>query len=161
MSAWGKILGVVGGIGTTRAGYQQTLGQSQKFKYDSLVAQRNAQLVEQDITLTKQAGKAERADISKEAEQMAGEGRVGYAAGNVQVDTGTPLEYDIAVAEEAARGKTRSKEDEAIRVQRLQNERKGLLEESRYLRKAARKTRRSGQVGAVGGLLQSIGSAMG
>lgn len=157
---FGKILGAVGGIAQTRAGYMDTLGRAGKMKFDASLAERNAEMARQDQVLAKEAGEVERANITKEENVARGEGKTAYAAGNVQVDTGTPLEFDIAVAEQSAAERERSKDDQAVKISRLKTEEQGLLAESRLLRRAARKTRKSGQLGAVGGVFQAVGGAM-
>jgi hypothetical protein len=161
MAVWGKILGIVGGAMQTKAGYDAGMGQASKFEFDAEMAARNAELARQDQLLAKEQGAVERSNISKMEQVTRAEGRTGYAAGNVQVDTGTPLEFDIAVAEQAAAERERSKDDEAVKVSRLETERTGLLAESRLLRKAAKRTRRGARLQGIGGILQTVGGAMG
>lgn len=159
-SAWGAIIGAVGGLAKSRASYMDTLGRASKMKFDASVAERNAELARQDMVLAKEAGEVERANIAKEENVARGEGKTSYAAGNVQVDTGTPMEFDIAVAEQAATEREASKDDQAVKIARLKTEEQGLLAEAQLLRKGARRTRKGGQIGAVGGFLQSVGGSM-
>lgn len=159
-AVFGKILQVVGGLAQNRANFEDMLGRADKFKFDASVAERNAELARQDQVLAVEAGKVERANITKSENVTRGEARTEYAAGNVELDTGTPLEYDIAVAEQAATERSRSKDDEMVRVARLETERKGLLSEATMLRRASKRTRNSARMGNYGGALSTIGGAM-
>ena len=157
---FGRIFSAFGGIMQAKAGFDEGMGQAQRFKFDSIIARRNAEMVKQDMLLAREQGIAERSNISRAEHELRGEGRVGYAAGNVRVDEGTPLEFDISAAEIAASERSRSRDDEAIRLARLETERRGLLAESRMMRSAAQRTRRGARVGAVGGVFSAIGGAM-
>ena len=157
---WGKIFGAVGGVLQTKAKYDETMGTAQRFKFDSIIARRNAEMVKQDMLLAKEEGIAERSNITRAEGELRGEGRAGYAGGNIRVDEGTALEFDISAAEMAARERSRSRDDEAVRMAQLETERRGLLAESRFMRDAAGRTRRGGRVGAVGGVLSAVGGAM-
>lgn len=157
---FGKILGIVGGVVSTAGQYQEALGRSEKFEFDSKMAERNAEMARQDQLIAAEQGAVERSNITKQEAVTRGEGRSAYAGGNVRVDEGTPLEFDIAVTEQAATERERSKDDEAIRKHKLEEERKGLLAEARLNKRAAKRTRRSAQLGAVGGALQSIGGGI-
>ena len=124
------------------------------------MAERNAELARQDQLIAAEQGAVERSNITKEELSTRGEVKGGFAAGNVQLDEGTPLEFDIALAEQAAAERESSKDDQAIRIQKLETERQGLLASARMQRKAARRTKKSAKLGAVGGVFQAIGGAL-
>jgi len=160
-AVFGKILQIGGGLVKTRAGLQDALGAVGKMKFDADVAERNAELAGQDIVLAGEAGNIDRANISNAENETRGAGRAGFASGNVAVDEGSALEFDIAVAEQAAIERERSKDDQAIAESRLKTEETGLLAEAHLLRRGAKRTKKSAKLGAVGGALQAIGGGMG
>lgn len=164
MAAAAMIIGkILQGAGTTLSLYGQykdRLAESHRMAFDAQVAANNAELAKQDITIRKEGGRQERANISKEESGVRSEARTGYAAGNVAVDEGSALDVDIALAEQAARERAASKDQQAIDTKRLQVERDTLLAESRLKRKAAKSIKRSAKMGFIGGNLQAIGSGI-
>ncbi len=101
-AAFGKILGMVGGMAQSKANLDDQMGAASKFKFDSKMALRNAELARQDQLIAAESGAVDRSNISKGEAVTRGETRSAFAGGNVRVDEGTPLEFDIAVAEQAA-----------------------------------------------------------
>jgi hypothetical protein len=156
-AAVGKILGIVGGVASAVGTYRNELARSQQLRFDAQVTANNAELARQDQMIEAERGAQERAALTKQEQQVRGEGRVGYAAGNIVVDTGTPLEFDIAQAEQFARERETSRDEQALAIQRLETERQSLLAESRLKRRASRSAKRGGAISAVGGFLQSLG----
>lgn len=159
-AAFGKIFGIVGGILQNKAAFDEKMGAASKFKFDSQMALRNAELARQDQLIAAESGAVDRSNISKGEAVTRGETRSSFAGGNVRVDEGTPLEFDIAVAEQAATERERSKDDEAIKIHKLEIERQGLLAEAKLLRKAAKRTKRSAKTGFTGGVFSSVGGMM-
>lgn len=156
----GKILQ---GAGTTLGLYGQfkdDIARSRQMKFDAQVAANNAELARQDIVIRTEAGRQERVGISQEEQAVRGEARVGSAAGNVAVDEGSALDVDIALAEQAAKEREASRDQEAIDVKRLEVERDTLLAESRLKRKAAKSIRKGAKMKFIGGNLQAIGSGI-
>ena len=159
--AIGKILQ---GAGTTLGLYGQfkdRIAEARKLSFDAQVAANNAELARQDIDIRQEAGRQERVNISMAEREARGEARTGFAAGNVAVDEGSALDVDIAFAEQAAKERQASKDQEAIDKQRLQTERDTLLAESRLKRRAARSTKKGARLGFIGGNLQAIGQGIG
>lgn len=157
----GKILGVVGGIAGGVANMRNELARASQMRFEGQMAQRNAEMARQDQLIRAEQGVQERSALGKEEMAVRGEARASYAAGNVQLDEGTPLEYDIAQAEQYAAAKAKSKDEQALDIHRLKVEEQGLLAEARMKRKAARSMKRSARVGFVGDVLTSIGGQMG
>lgn len=157
---FGKILQIGGGVAQGTAQYRGTQAQATKFGFDAQVAQNNAELARQDQLIAAEAGQVERSNISKAEQAVRGQGRTAFAAGNVRLDEGTALEFDIAAAEQAAVEREQSKDNEALRKQRLETERQGLLAEAKYLRKARKKTERSGKLQFGGSIASAVGGAM-
>jgi hypothetical protein len=157
----GKILQIVGGLAGTAGQLRSGLSRAQQLRFEGKMALRNAGMVEQDIAIVKEASIVERANIAKEAHQLRGAGRVSFAAGNVAVDEGSALDFDVAAAEQAAAEEQRSRDAEALAVHKLETERQGLLAESQMKRRAFRSAKGSARLGAVGGVLQTVGGAAG
>lgn len=156
----GKVLQIVGGMVGTAGQYRNDLAQAQQTRFESLMDIYNANLVGQDKKIVKEAGAQERANISKEELLMRGEGRTAYASGNVAVDEGSALDFDVAAAEQYAAERQASKDMEELAVYKLRNEQLGLLASAQMKRKAYQSQKKSASMGFVGGSLSTIGGAM-
>ena len=156
----GKILQGAGTSLGLYGQYKQGLAGAKRQAFDSQIAANNAELASQDIDVREAGGREERANIDKAGAVQRGEACVGFAGGNVALDDGSALDVDIAFAEQAARDRRASKDQEAVDVKRLQVEKDSLLAESRLLRKAAKTSRKSAKLGFIGGNLSAIGSSM-
>lgn len=157
---FGKILGMVGGVASATAEYRNQVAQSDKMRFDASMADRNAELARQDQQLAAIAGVIDRTNISKDELTTRGEARTGYASGNVALDGGTPLEFDISVAEKAAMDRERSRDDEAVAISRLKTEEQGLLASARMMRKASKSMKRSARLSFGGNVLSTVGQGM-
>ena len=157
----GKVLQIVGGVVGAAGQYQSDRARASQMRFESQMDLRNAQLVGQDIGIAREAGAVERANLSKDEHQLRGAARTSFASGNVAVDEGSALDFDIAAAEQAAAERARSEEAEELEVRRLQNEREGLLASSQLKRKAYKTQKKSAKLGAIGGGLSSIGGGVG
>jgi len=159
--------GILQGAGSTlgRLGtMKQRFGESEKMQFDADMDRTNAELARQDQLLRIEAGRMQRANIDKETGQQRAEARVGFASGNVALDTGSALDVDTAFAEQAAREKGASADQERVDVTRLKQEELGLLASARLKKKGAKNIRRSarfefggGTVGDIGKTFSSIG----
>ena len=153
--------GILQGAGSTigRLGtMKQRFGESEKMAFDAGVDDRNAELSRQDQLLRIEGGRMERANIDKDASQSRGQARVGFAAGNVALDEGSALDVDTAFAEQSAREKSASLDQQKVDVTRLKNEELGLIASARLKRKGARGIRKSAKLEFAGGTIGDIGS---
>jgi hypothetical protein len=157
----GKILGVVGGVASAAGTYRNELARAHQLRFEAYQAANNAELARQDQIIVAESAAQERAAIAKASAQTRGATRTSFAASNVVVDSGSALEVDLQQAEQAAAEQARSRDEEAIAKHRLETERQGLLAESRLKRKASKSAKKSARLGAVGGVLQSVGGVMG
>lgn len=157
----GKILQIVGGVADTVGTFKTQIARAQQLRFEAAQARNNAELAQQDKLIIAEASAQERAAIDKDSAQQRAETRTSYAARNVLVDEGSALDVDIAEAERAAAAKAVSRDQQALALQRKEIERQGLLAESKLKRRAARTAKQSARLGAVGGVLQSIGGAVG
>ena len=160
-AVFGKILGVVGGLAQGKAQFNENIARANKFGFDAQVAENNAELARQDQVLAAEAGAVERSNVTKAEQDVRGQGRTEFAAGNVRLDEGTPLEFDVAAAETAAAERERSKDNQAVRIQKLETEKQGLLAEATQLRRAKKRTKKSARLSQGGSILSTIGGAMG
>jgi len=157
----GKVLQIVGGVVGTAGQFKSDMARASQIRFESQMDLRNAELVRQDIGIAKEAGIVDRANLSKDEAQVRGAGRVSFASGNVAVDEGSALDFDIAAAEQAAAERARSQDAEELEVRRLENERQGLLASAVLKRRAAKTAKKTAQFGAIGGTLSSIGGGIG
>ena len=153
MAAWALIAQIIGkGVGAVGT-YRSELGKADQLKFEAAQAANNAELARQDQVLAAETGAQERAALSKQERQVRGEGRASYAAGNVLVDDGTALDFDIAHAQQFAAERARSMDEQRLKQHRLETERQGLLAESRLKRRAASKQKKNAVMSAVGSFL--------
>jgi hypothetical protein len=157
----GKILTVAGGVAGATGNLRSGLSRASELKFEAAQAKNNAELARQDMLLAAESGAIDREDIARESLQERGAARGAFAGGNVAVDTGSALEFDISLAQKAAREREQSKDEQALAIHRLEVERQGLLAEAKLKRRGARTAKKSSQLGFVGGILQSAGGAVG
>jgi len=160
-AVFGKILQMVGGTLGAAGQMRNDVARATQLRFESQMDLRNVQLIEQDIGITKEAGAVQRANISKQEQLSRGEARVAFASGNVAVDEGSALDYDIALAEQAAMDRATTKDAERLAVHRLKTEREGLLASAKMKRKAASSQTRNAQLGFAGNMLSVIGGGVG
>ena len=137
--------------------YRSELGKAEELRFQAAQAANNAELARQDQMLAAEAGAQERAALSKQEQQVRGAGRAAFAGGNVRVDEGTALDFDIAQAEQFAAERERSRDEQRLKQHRLETERQGLLAESRLKRRAARRQKKGAALSAVGTFASGIG----
>ena len=154
VGAFGKILG---SIASTR----QELGRAGQLRYGAGQAQINAALAQQDMENMAIAGTEERSALSAQEQQVIGAGRAAFAGGNVAVGEGTPLEFEMAQAEQFAAEKSRSRREQSIGIGRLDLERRSLLSSANMQRRASRSTRTGAYIGQVAGLADAGAGALG
>lgn len=161
MAIIGKVLQIVGGVVGTAGQFQSDMARAAQMRFESQMDLRNAELARQDIDIAREAGQVDRANIAKDEAQVRGAGRVAFASGNVAVDEGSALDFDIAAAEQAAAEREASRDAEELAVHRLETERQGLLASAGLKRRAAKTQKRAAKMGAIGGGLSSIGGGIG
>jgi hypothetical protein len=157
----GKVFQIVGGIGAAQGQFRSEMARAAQMKFESQMDLRNAELVKQDIAIAKEAGVRDRTNLSLQEAQVRGAGRVSFASGNVAVDEGSALDFDIAAAEQAALERERSKDAEELTIHRLRTEKQGLLASAELKRRAAKTQKKSAKLGQAGGILSSIGGGIG
>lgn len=157
----GKILQIVGGVVGTAGQFRSDMARAQQLQFEAQMSFRNAQLAKQDIQIAKEAGRVDRSNISKDELQVRGAGRASFASGNVAVDEGSALDFDVAAAEQAAAEREASRDAENLAIQRLQTEKQGLLAEAAMKRRAYKTQKKTARMGMTSGLLSSIGGAVG
>jgi len=156
------IIAQIIGKGAAAVGtYRSELGKAEQLKFDAATAANNAELARQDQLIAAETGAQERATLSKQERQVRGAGRAAFAGGNVGVDEGTALDFDIAQAEQFAAERARSRDEERLKKHRLETERQSLLAESRLKRRAARRQKKGAALSAVGGFVGGMGSMFG
>ena len=103
------------GTGVSAFGqYQQCQQQAATAKANANIAKANAQVAEKKAADAEYRGVLERQKISLQEESMKGQGRTTYAAGNVQLGSGSPVTWEVDLAERAAADKRMSKYNAAV-----------------------------------------------
>lgn len=138
--------------------YSQGQQAQSMYKYQSAMAERNAQISELQARDIEKQGAIEEAQHRLKVQGMIGEQKSAIAAGGVAVDTGSPLdiladtaglgEFDAQVIRSNAR-----KQAWAARTQA-----QGYLAEAGALNTAGSNAYRNGTVGAAGSLLSGASS---
>lgn len=161
MAVFGKILGAVGGLLGTAGNVRSIGGQASQLRFDASQDINSAELAGQDIDLQNIQGQQERSAISQNEILTRGTAKAQFADANVVVDTGSALDFDVAVAKQAASERAQSRDAEAVRVHRLRTEQSGLLAGAKLKYGAAEDKKKEAQLSAVGGVLQAVGGAFG
>lgn len=150
MAAAALIASIIGKGASAAGTFRSELGAASQLRFDAQQAANNAELARQDQLIAGERGAQERAALSKQEQQVRGAGKASFSAGNVVLDEGTALDFDIAQAQQFAAERERSKDEQALAIQKLETERQGNLAESQLKRRAARKRKRGAGVAAVG-----------
>lgn len=110
MCSAGLALGLVGGYASyagtklqSKAQEAQYAAQAQANEYSAIVADNNAKIAEMQAKDAVLRGEQKKVDLSREVGQVRGAGRAGYAAGNVQVGTGSAMTWEQDLSAGAAR----------------------------------------------------------
>lgn len=159
--AWGAILGMVGGVLGAAGNYRSDMAQVGKMNFDAGVALNNARLVEADMQLVRERGADSRRALTIEEQQVRGDARTQFAAGNVVVDQGSAGQYDMEQAAEFEALRDQSRDEQDVELYRLGVERQGLLSSAEMLRRGARSAKTTARIGLVGGILGSAGRGIG
>jgi hypothetical protein len=161
----------MGGLGQIGGNYTQ-MGDAQaaaaQTEYDAGVDENNAKLARDRGRIAVEAGEAQKTNVDIETQQALGTGRVGFAGGNVMLDTGSALDWDVNVAQAAALKKVGIDDATAVEQWKAQMESKSLLASAFNKREAARNIRSaanvnfwSGHIGAIGGMFGSTAGSIG
>lgn len=160
-TAVSAVLGVVGGGLQGYGVYKQASLESEDLEFQADQAAVNAELAAQDIKTTQEAAAIEQENIGITSAAARGAGRTGFAAGNVTVDTGTALEWDVEQAQLSAREQALTQDAADIAAQKLEVERQSFLSTSRFKRRQAEDVKKAGKLSAFGTLLGSAGGTVG
>jgi len=158
-------LGQIGGNYTQMGGAQAAAAQTE---YDAGVDENNAKLARDRGRIAAESGEAQKTNVDIETQQALGTGRVGFAGGNVMLDTGSALDWDVNVAQAAALKKVGINDATAVEQWKAKMESQSLLASAFNKREAARNIRSaanvgfwSGNIGALGGMIGSTAGSIG
>ena len=160
-AVFGKILQVGGSVSSGVGTLEQGRATAAQYEFSAAEDLNNAELAKQDQMIAAEAGAVERQNIAKEAHVQRGAQRTSFAAANVLLDEGTPLELDIMSRQQEARETIQSKEQQALDIHRLETERQGLIASAGMKRKAARVAKKASRQAAGGQMLETVGGMIG
>lgn len=110
MCSAGLALGAVGGFASYQGTRIQAAAQSAEYaatvrsnEFASLVSENNAKIAEMQAEDAQLRGIQKQIDLQRETGQMKGQGRTGYASGNVQVGSGSAMAWEQDLASGVAR----------------------------------------------------------
>ena len=91
----GMALKTLGGLAEATAARQQA-------EYQASVAENNANLMIQQAQDARERGKQQKTELQKRMAKLRGTGQTQYAAGNVRLGSGSPLDWEIDISEAEA-----------------------------------------------------------
>ena len=110
MCSVGLALGLVGGYASYQGTKMQASAQSAQYaaqakanEYSAMVADNNAKIAEMQAQDAVTRGEQKKQELTREVGQVRGAGRAGYAAGNVQVGTGSAMAWEQDLSSQATR----------------------------------------------------------
>lgn len=116
------------------SGYQA----NQQAKYQAEIDENNAKMAQYQADNAKRLGEVEKDDIRLRLAQLQGEGEVGYAAGNVQLGSGSPLSWEMDIAEQAAQDLELSEYNTQVKAQDFLNQSSNYSAQADLTRSAGR-----------------------
>lgn len=155
------IITAVSAIFSAYSSIQQGKAQAAAAKYNAEMQAENARIAEQQAQAAKTQGEAEKTAIQLKLASMKGSARTGYAASNVALGAGSPVDYEVDLADRANMDMdtidyNTDLEAWKYRVQATDNRNQGTL-----LQGQAAAAESAGYRGAVGSLLQGASSVAG
>lgn len=110
MCSAGLALGLVGGYASYQGTKLQAEGQAAQYaaqakanEYSAMVADNNAAIAEMQAKDAVIRGEQKKQDLAREVGQVRGTGRTAYAAGNVQVGSGSAMDWEQDLSAQATR----------------------------------------------------------
>jgi len=161
MSIVGSVLGGIGQAGGNFSNLAGAQAQANQVEYEAGVDENNAKLARDRGRIAVESGEAQKTQVDIETQQALGTGRVGFAGGNVMLDTGSALDWDVNVAQAAALKKVGIDDATAVEQWKARMESKSLLASSFNKREAARNIRDASQVNFWSGVFGTAGSMLG
>lgn len=143
------------------AGYKQGVADSAAYRYQANVARINAALVNEQIRFVKEQSEVAKENVELEGAVTAGAGIAGYAAGNVQVRTGSALTWEMSVQDAIERQQQAIEKEFRGQKQAAEFEQLSLLQSAENLEESAQNARRIAAIGAIGGAISGGGRAYG
>lgn len=138
----GAVLSIIGGVLGAAGGVRNSRAEAERMRFQSKVAKQNAALAQQEQQLIRQGGQRQQLALRSEEQQARGEAAGSFASSGVALNSGSALRTDIAIQQEGARTRDFATQQTDLGVFGKEVERRGLLSESRFLRRQARKRRR-------------------
>ena len=158
---WGSVaslgLGLAGtaiSTGTSMyAQYQQGAAQAQMYDYQNALAEQNAQIAAMQQQNAANKAEIEKEELRRKVHLMRGEGRSNYAAGNVVLGEGSPVDWEVDIRQQEEY--QRDKIDYNTRLQKWGYGVQGsnAMAQAGMYSAAASNSRRAGLLGATGSLI--------
>jgi hypothetical protein len=168
MSIVGSVMGGLGQIGGNYAQMGAAQGAAAQTEYDAGVDENNAKLARDKGRAAAETGEAAKTNVDIETQQALGTGRVGFAGGNVMLDTGSALDWEVNTVQAGALKKSGINDATAQAQWQSSLDSKSLLASAFNKREAARNIRDaskmnfwSGVVGTAGSMLGGMSGSMG
>lgn len=148
-----QVLGVGAGIAGSR---MQSKAAEQAAAYSAAVAANNAKIAEWQAQDVEQRGELAKEDLGRNISRLKGTGRAAYAAGNVQIGSGSALSWEQDVAEESTLEELKIDHNTEMEAWGIRNQDTG-QNQANMMSAQAKATRSAGNIGTIGSLL-SLGS---
>lgn len=145
---------VAGAVGQ----YQQGQNAQAQANYQAKLSERNAQAAEMRASDAEYRGVVERQQIALQEGDMLAQGRTAYAAGNVQLGSGSPVDWEVDLAQRAEGDKRTSRYNASVAAWGERVNASDARAQAGLYRASGSNAARSGLTGAGGSLLAGAGT---
>ena len=138
--------------------YMQGQQQAAAAKANANIAEANAKIADQKARDAEYRGRLDRQQISLNEEALRGTGRTGYASGNVQLGSGSPVDWEVDLTERAEADKRTSRYNSKVEAWGEKTSAQSSRYQASLYRSSASNYSTAGMIGAGGSLLAGAGT---
>lgn len=155
------IIAAVAAIFSAYSSIQQGNAQAAAAKYNAEMQAQNARTAEQQAQAAKTQGEAEKTAIQLKLAAMKGSARTGYAASNVALGAGSPVDYEVDLADRANIDMNTIDYNTDLEAWKYRVQATDSRNQSTLSGAKAANAKSAGYMGAVGSLLSGASSVAG
>lgn len=155
------IFTVLSTLASAYSSIQQGRAAQRAAKYQAEVQAQNAQLAEQQARSAKTRAESDKLALRLDAVRKTAQGRAGFAAGNVQLGSGTPVDWETDLREATQYDLDTIDYNADLEAWGYRVQGQNAMAESRLSRLQGRNAATAGWLGAATSLLSGAGSVAG
>lgn len=155
------IITAVSAIFQAYSSIAQGNAQAAAAKYNAEMQAQNARIAEEQAQAAKTQGEAQKTAIQLKLAAMKGSARTGYAASNVALGAGSPVDYEVDLADRAAMDMDTIDYNTDLDAWKYRVQATDYRNQSTLMEAKASNAKSAGTMGAVGSLLSGASSVAG